>query len=351
MTLALGIGANTAIFSVVDAVLLKPLPYPEADRLVLVWERNTAIDKERDPGGAAQLSGLAEPEHGRSRSWAPIAFRAFALDDAGEPEQLQALSLSSSVFRVLGANAASAGCLPRKKSDAAIGSSSWPTRCGSAALAGMRRRLAAAMSLNGAAFTIVGVMPADFHVSRRRSGRSVFAADMFTRRRAHQPPVAYADGRRPAEDGRHGGSGDRGLGRIAKRIAAADSTSNPDVTVAGAHDVLVEDVRLGLIVLFGTVGFVLLIACANVANLLMVRAASRRREVAMRAALGAGRGRLLRQLLTESVLLAVIGAAAGVVHRPVGCWRRYRVFRRRTCRAWIRWASTAWCCCSSPLPR
>jgi putative ABC transport system permease protein len=100
---------------------------------------------------------------------------------------------------------------------------------------------------------------------------------------------------------------------IAQRIFPTDRTSNPDVVIAGAHDVLVENARLGLIVLFGTVGFVLLIACANVASLLLVRGSVRRREVAMRAALGAGRGRLLRQLLTESVLLAIVGAAAGVV--------------------------------------
>ena len=133
-------------------------------------------------------------------------------------------------------------------------------------------------------------------------------------------PLTILGGGRPRDD--RGGA--RRPRAIARRIAAADSTSNPEVTIVGAHDALVEDVRSGLMILLGTVGFVLIIACANVASLLLVRAAARRREIAIRSALGAGSGRLLRQLLTESVLLAVLGGAVGVAM----AWSLLRGFAR-----------------------
>jgi putative ABC transport system permease protein len=319
LTLAIGVGANTAVFSVVHGVLLRPLPYPDADRLVEVFEDNT-----RAGGGpffrVSLLNYLSWVERARSfDALAAFNGRDFTVTEHGDPERVLGGAVTASLFKVLGVAPIAGRSLsaedeqPGAAPVALLAESLWVRGFG-----GDRSAVGRSIVLNGTPHRIVGVVPAAFREVGRIQIGSAGAAQIFVPLTMDTAQSRGNHTLRVVGRLRRGISLDQSRDEMHRLGAGLEqefpsTNRNWGVRIERLHDSMFDPrVRVSLLILLGAVGIVLLIACANVANLLLARATSRQRELALRAALGARPARLARQLLTESVSLAMVSGACGL---------------------------------------
>jgi putative ABC transport system permease protein len=319
ITLALGIGANTAIFSVVNSVLLRSLPYKEANRLVMVWENN------RTRGRATNVINPAnfldwQQQNTVFEGMSALYDSRFNLTGAGDPEEISGQVVSTNFFSLLGTQPMlgrgfldSEG-IAGQDNVAVISYGLWQRRFG-----GSPDILEKSIIVDGQSVNVVGVMPADFNFLIKSGIQVGNPADVWT-------PMVFTDNFR-LRRGRFMMSVARIKPGITFEQAQAEMTGIANnleqqypnfntgwgINLVPVAEQLVGDLRRPLIILLSAVGFVLLIACANVANLMLSRAASRQKEIAIRSAMGAGRARIIRQLLTETILLSLVSGSVGLL--------------------------------------
>ena len=312
LILALGIGANTAVFSVVNSVLLRPLPYPDAHRLMLLWETNPRLGVEREgPSGPNYLDWKEQNQS--FEDMALIEIGTGVLTGTGEPEQFPGARVSTNFLNILGARAAlgrtftgADGQGTERHNVAVLADGFWKRRFGADPSV-----IGTTITINHQPYTVIGVLDprawspfqADAYVpwpdgelrSRRRDNRDFGVIARL------KPGVSV-------------GQAQADMDNVARRAARMyPGEAGWGVTVVPFQEALVEYIRPALLMLLASVAFVLLLACANVANLLLARIMGRQRETGIRAAMGAGPGRLVRQFLTENLMLSLMGGAAGLL--------------------------------------
>ena len=316
ITLALGIGANAAIFTVVNAVVLRPLPYHDSERLAMLW--TTKDTNQEQPFSFADYNDLKSQSKSFSALGAASPLWNFVLSGDGEPEPIQGMYVSANMFELLkvAPEKGRAFTADEDRTGGApvviISRALWERRMGADPNA-----VGKTMSISGTTATIVGIMPAQFHFLDPAAELWVPLSQNQFASSARQVRLLSVVGR--LNDGVQAGEANAELTGIARRLESEypDSNSGVSLRLVPLHTQVTGKVRPALLLLFGAVGLVLLIACANIINLMLVRSAARHREIAVRTALGAGRLRLLRQLLTESITLSVLGGAAGIL---LGSW-------------------------------